>query len=140
MDVINHISKVPGYPDATVKSPNSKYQAGYKLYTNGPRLHEFLQEMNTEVLSKHGAITGGEMPFVRDEKEILKAVGPSNGELNMIFIFEIVDIDNDDSGFRLTWSDWTPSKLRDIISKWQNFMIQNDGWNTLFVENHGTHM
>lgn len=110
----------------------------YDFYANGPRLHEFLQDINKKVLSKYDSITVGEMPFVRDNKEILKVVGADRGELNMIFIFEIVDIDNDESGFRLTLRDWDANEIKQIMNKWQKFMIENDGWNSLFIENHGT--
>lgn len=137
MDVINHISKTPGYPDAPITSPGSKYQPGHKWYANGPRLHEWLQAMNREVLSQYDTITVGEMPFVRDEEEILKVVGAKRGELNMIFIFEMVDIDNDDTGFRLTLRDWNTNEVKKIFNKWQTLMIDRDGWNSLFIENHG---
>jgi oligo-1,6-glucosidase len=137
MDVINHISKTPGYPDAPITSPGSKYQPGYKYYANGPRLHEWLQAMNREVLSKYDTITVGEMPFVRSEDEILKVVGAKRGELNMIFIFEMVDIDNDETGFRLTLRDWNTNEIKKIFNKWQTLMIERNGWNSLFIENHG---
>lgn len=137
MDVINHISKVPGYPDAPVRNAAAPYQPGYVHYCNGPKLHDYLQEMNEKVLSKYDTITVGEMPFVRDEKEILQVVGSDNKELNMIFIFEIVDVDNAVGDFRLTLRHWEPREIRDIMAKWQRFMIDNDGWNSLFIENHG---
>ena len=92
--MINLISKVPGYPDGDVVEPDALYQPGFKHYANGPRLHEYLKAMNREVLSKYDAMTVGEMPFIRDHGEILKAVGAQEEELNMIFIFELVDIDN----------------------------------------------
>lgn len=137
MDVINHISKTPGYPDAPITSPGDKYQPGHKYYANGPRLHEWLQAMNREVLSQYDTITVGEMPFVRDADEILKIVGAKRGELNMIFIFEMVDIDNDETGFRLTLRDWNTNEIKKILNKYQTLMIDRDGWNSLFIENHG---
>lgn len=137
MDVINQISKTPGYPDAPISSPGSKYQPGHKYYANGPRLHEWLQAMNREVLSQYDTITVGEMPYVRSEEEILKVVGAKRGELNMIFIFEMVDIDNDESGFRLTLRNWNSNEIKKIYNKWQSLMIDRDGWNSLFIENHG---
>jgi oligo-1,6-glucosidase len=138
MDVINHISKTPGYPDAPITSPGDKYQPGHKYYANGPRLHEWLQAMNREVLSQYDTITVGEMPFVRDADEILKIVGAKRGELNMIFIFEMVDIDNDETGFRLTLRDWNTNEIKKILNKYQTLMIDRGGWNSLFIENHGT--
>lgn len=58
------------------------------------RLHEFLREMNDKVLSKYDTITVGEMPFVQDEDEVLRVVARERKELNMIFIFELVDLSN----------------------------------------------
>lgn len=139
MDVINHISKVPDYPNAPAKHASASYESGHMYYCNGPRLHEFLREMNDNVLGQYDCMTVGEMPMVRDEKEIIQAVGSENRELNMIFIFELVDIDNAKDDFRLTLRHWEPREIREIVSKWQRFMIDNRGWNSLFIENHGTH-
>lgn len=50
-------------------------------------MHEFLKEINQKVLSKYDTMTVGEMPFVRDEDEVLRVVGEDSKELNMIFIF-----------------------------------------------------
>ncbi|KAG9549110.1 alpha-glucosidase-like protein maltase, partial [Aureobasidium melanogenum] len=136
MDVINHISKVQTFPDAEVVAPDHKYQPGFKYYCNGPRLHEWLKNMRAEVLDKYDTITVGEMPFVRDENEILKIVREDEKELNMIFIFEQVDIDNEPGKYRMTLRDWDADEIRKIFSHWQRLMIDKDGWNSLFVENH----
>lgn len=136
MDVINLISKVPGYPDGEIVAPDHLYQPGYKHFANGPRLHEYLQELNEKVLSKYDTITVGEMPFVRDENEVLKVVHPDRNELNMIFIFEIVDLDGIPGSYRLTQYDWKKSEIRKIMSKWQKKMAERGGWNSLFIENH----
>lgn len=63
-----------------------------QYYANGPRLHEFLQDIYKQVLSKYDTITVGEMPFVKDDNEILRVVGEDRGELNMIFIFEVCNL------------------------------------------------
>jgi oligo-1,6-glucosidase len=136
MDVINHISKVQTFPDADVIAPDHKYQPGFKYYCNGPRLHEWLKNMRAEVLDKYDTITVGEMPFVRDESEILKIVREDEKELNMIFIFEQVDIDNEPGKYRMTLRDWETDEVRKIWSHWQRLMIDKDGWNSLFWENH----
>ncbi|KAL2354107.1 glycoside hydrolase superfamily [Cryomyces antarcticus] len=136
MDVINMISKDQSFPDGEVVAPDHKYQPGFKYFANGPRLHEFLREINTKVLSKYDTITVGEMPFVRDEEEILKVVGAEAGELNMIFIFELVDIDNVPGSYRLTLREWDANEIKTMMNRWQRLMIDRDGWNTIFCENH----
>ncbi|KAI9782407.1 MAG: hypothetical protein M1816_001905 [Peltula sp. TS41687] len=136
MDVINVISKVQSFPDAEVVLPDQRWQPGFKHFANGPRMHEFLKEMNREVLSKYDALTVGEMPWVREEDEILKAVGSQAGELNMIFIFDIVDIDTVPGRDRFSIREWNLKDLKSVVHKWQRTMAERDGWNSLFIENH----
>lgn len=88
MDVINFISKVPGFPDAPITRPGQKYQFGDKYYACGPRLHEYLLDIG-KILKEYNAFSVGEMPCVGDPKDILNAVGFDRGELNMIFQFEM---------------------------------------------------
>ena len=137
MDVINLISKDQRFPDAEpVLGSDRKYHPGSKYYVNGPRMHEYLQEIKHKVLQKYDAITVGEMPGVSDIDEILRTVGSKNGELNMIFIFDVVDIDNEPGKVRMTLHDWSVKDLGCAITKWQRAMIECDGWNSVFVENH----
>ncbi|KAF2261372.1 alpha-glucosidase [Lojkania enalia] len=136
MDVINLISKVQSFPDADVALPDHKFQPGNKYYANGPRLHEYLKEINRKVLSKYDTITVGEMPFVRDEDEIIRVVGAASEELNMIFAFDLVDIDNVPGDFKYTLQAWDARDLKRIVNKLQRLMLERDGWNALFVENH----
>jgi oligo-1,6-glucosidase len=135
MDVINLISKHQDFPDAPVVV-KAKYQPGDKYYANGPRLHEYLKEINQKVLSKYDAMTVGEMPFVRNEDEIMRIVGATSGELNMIFAFDLVDIDNVPGDFKFTLHPWDARDLKRTVSRLQRLMLERDGWNSLFVENH----
>ncbi|MDK2811370.1 MAG: oligo,6-glucosidase [Petroclostridium sp.] len=132
MDVINMISKVEGLPDAPRKN-NDPYQDGGQYYLNGPRVHEFLQEMNKTVLSKYDIMTVGETPGVTPEEALLY-VGDDREELNMVFQFELMDIDAGEDG---KW-DVVPWKLTDfkrIMTKWQK-ELHNKGWNSLYLNNH----
>ncbi|QGI87407.1 hypothetical protein CEK25_002363 [Fusarium fujikuroi] len=134
MDVINFISKQDGLPDATVKIPGAKYQWGDEHYACGPRLHEYLQDIG-KILKEYNAFSVGEMPAVQDPKEVIKSVGESRGELNMIFNFEIVDMDHGDGG-KFSPRKWEMQDLKRIVNKWQTFMYKNKGWNALYLENH----
>ena len=136
MDVINMISKVTTYPDAEeVLDPKThKYQPGTKYFVNGPKLHDYMHEMYREVLSKHDTITVGEMPGVSDEEEICRTVGADSEELRMIFIFDIVDIDK--PNVRMALKDWDTKDMKAIVSRWQRCMIERNGWNSVFIENH----
>ncbi|KAK0102911.1 hypothetical protein ONS96_005537 [Cadophora gregata f. sp. sojae] len=134
MDVINFISKVPGLPDAEITRPDTEFQSGHKYFACGPRLHEYLLDMG-KILKEYNAFSVGEMPGVDDPKDILDAVGFDRGELNMIFHFEIVNMDIGDKG-KFSPRKWEMSTLKSIVNKWQHFMIENDGWNALYLENH----
>ncbi|ORY59647.1 glycoside hydrolase superfamily [Pseudomassariella vexata] len=135
MDVINLISKVPGYPDAeVVLGAGCKFQPAFKYFVNGPKMHDYLQEMHREVLSKYDTITVGEMPGISDDDEVLRTVGAKAGELRMIFIFDLVDIDK--PHVRMALKPWDVKEMKSIISRWQRVMIEKDGWNSVFIENH----
>lgn len=137
MDVINLISKDQRFPNAPPSlGPGRKYHPGGKYYVNGPRMHEYLLEVKREVLSKYGAISVGEMPGVHDIREIIRTVHSKTGELNMIFIFDIVCIDDVPGKVRMTLQPWSVRDIRRIVDKWQRAMIDNDGWNSVFIENH----
>lgn len=91
MDVINFISKDPGFPDGARKQ-GDRYGDGSPYYMNGPKIHEFLQEMNREVLSHYNCMTVGEMPGASTD-DALHYTNPANHEVNMVFTFEHMDLD-----------------------------------------------
>jgi glycosidase len=76
------------------------------------------------------------MPWVRDEDEILRVVGSKAEELNMIFIFELVDLDDDWGKFRMSFREFEPWEIKECQTRYQRLMIDRDGWNSLFIENH----
>jgi oligo-1,6-glucosidase len=132
MDVINFISKEEGLPDDEAK-PGKKYASGSKYYRNGPRIHEYLQEMNEKVLSHYDVMTVGEMPGVKPEMA-REYTGESRNELNMVFQFEHVSLDNGPGG---KW-DLKPLDLLDLkksLTKWQTG-LEETGWNSLYFNNH----
>ncbi|MCE3203737.1 glycoside hydrolase family 13 protein [Paenibacillus sonchi] len=132
MDVINMISKAEGLPDGEVYEGYA-FGDGNPYYSNGPKIHEYLQEMNREVLSKYDLITVGEMPKVGVEQAKLYT-GSDRGELNMIFHFEHVTVGNGQFG---RWSpvEWKLTELKRIFSRWQ-YGLKEDGWNSLYWSNH----
>ena len=137
MDVINLISKDSNFPDAApLSGKDRQYFPGTKYYANGPRMHEYLQEIKHKVLIPHNAITVGEMPHVNDINEIIRTVGAKSGELNMIFIFDIVELDTPPGWPRMNLKKFSVKEMGEPITKWQKAMIENDGWNSVFIENH----
>ena len=132
MDVINMISKQPGLPDG-VQGEGQLYGDGSPYNMNGPRIHEFLQEMNQEVLSKYPIMTVGEMPGTTPGDAILYT-NPDRNEVNMIFTFEHMDLDSAPGG---KWN-LKPLNLVDLkenLTKWQT-ALHNKGWNSLYWNNH----
>ncbi|KAJ6031401.1 hypothetical protein N7540_002133 [Penicillium herquei] len=134
MDVINFISKDLRFLDAPIKDPRTQWQWGDKWYANGPRLHEHLQGLG-KILKQYDAFSVGEMPFVKDEAEVLKAVQFDRNEINMIFNFEHVDIDHGTYD-KFEPGSWKLTDLKDFFQRWQTFMYSNNGWNALYWENH----
>lgn len=132
MDVVNFISKDTSYPQGETNEVG-KYGDGSPYYMNGPRIHEFLQEMNKEVLSKFDTITVGEMPGVNVEQGKLYT-GTDRNELNMVFHFEHVGLGDGKFG---KWDPkpWKLTELKEIFTKWQNG-LEKDGWNSLYWSNH----
>lgn len=132
MDVINFISKVPGLPDAELPE-GKRYAPGGEYFINGPRIHEFLQEMNKETVSQYDVMTVGEMPGANVEQAKLYT-DENRHEVNMVFQFEHVDLDSGPGG---KW-DLRPlrlSDLRDNFTKWQKG-LEEVGWNSLYLNNH----
>lgn len=134
MDVINLISKDPAYPnDPEVEAGG--HESALWMAANGPRVHEYLQEMNREVLSKYDVVTVGETPDVSTE-DALKYTGFDRDELQMVFQFEHMDVDSNPEGFG-KWNDekFKLVDLKRVLSKWQNDLA-GKGWNSLYWNNH----
>jgi len=131
MDVISMISKVPGLPDGPVDKNGYGSFGPYSV--NGPRVHEYLQEMNREVLSKYDLITVGECSGVTID-EAKKYAASSGKELNMVFQFEHMDLDGGES-FKWNRKKIQLTKLKEVLSKWQT-ELEGKAWNSLFWCNH----
>jgi oligo-1,6-glucosidase len=132
MDVINLISKTERFPDGA-QAPGIPYGDPSPFCVNGPRVHEYLQEMNREVLSKYDIITVGETPMATVE-DARRYTNIDGSELNMVFQFEHVNLDHGKFG---KW-DGESFRLRDLkktMSRWQEGLY-GSGWNSLYWENH----
>ncbi|KAF8883819.1 glycoside hydrolase family 13 protein [Infundibulicybe gibba] len=138
MDVINLISKVDGLPDAPITNPNELYQPATMYFANGPRVHEYLKEMRSKVLSKGDLITVGETPFTYSESALSAYVIPSGEELDMVFQFEIMELDapKGTDHAPLIHVDWKLAEFKETVSRWQRFKRDEGFWNAIFIENH----
>jgi oligo-1,6-glucosidase len=133
MDVINLISKNPALEDGIVP-PGSRLGDGFPHYSYGPRIHEFLREMHSEVFEGRVGqfVTVGEMPGVTIEQARL-FTDPARRELNMVFQFEHVGLDHDASKWNHRPID--PLELKHSFRRWQDGLA-DVGWNSLYWNNH----
>lgn len=118
MDVIDYIGK---QPDSC-------------LVTDGPHLHDYLQEMHRETFGARNILTVGEAWSATPGSALLYS-GRDRHELSMVFQFEHVTQAWDDK-----WGKWRSKpfdlvRLKSVLSKWQ-YALADDGWNSLFWGNH----
>ncbi len=135
MDVINLISKNPAYPDDPQVAAGGGTDSIF-FAANGPRVHEYLAEMNREVLAHYPVITVGETPGVTTADGLLYT-GFDRGELQTLFQFEHMGVDANPNPALGKWND-QPFDLRDlkrILSKWQ-LDLAGKGWNANYWNNH----
>lgn len=132
MDVITMISKDQRFLDGE-KGPQDFYGDCGPYVNNGPRVHEFLKEMNQKVLSKFDWMTVGEGAGASVD-DAVAYTGFDAGELNMIFSFEHVDLGQTIYG---KWSDGLVDlvELKKVFVKWEDG-LEERAWNSLFWDNH----
>ncbi|KAI8935809.1 hypothetical protein NX059_007327 [Plenodomus lindquistii] len=135
VDTVNMYSKGEML-DAPITDKGSEWQfAGYQ-YCNGPRMAEFLSEMNA-VLKKYDAMTVGECPNTPDMKRVLEYVSAKENQLNMVFQFDVVDVGQGPYKFQTTPRNWTLPQFKSAIARTQDLIrAPSDGWTTVFLENH----
>ncbi|HAQ06407.1 MAG TPA: alpha,alpha-phosphotrehalase [Bacillus bacterium] len=131
LDVINLISKNQDFPDDDGSVPPGD---GRKFYTDGPKIHEYLKEMNREVFSKYDSMTVGEMSSTTIEN-CIKYSNPERNELSMTFNFHHLKVDYL-NGDKWSLTDFDFLGLKRILSLWQLEMHKGGGWNALFWCNH----
>lgn len=131
LDVINMISKVPGLPAV---SGREKLAWGGQYFMNGPKLHDYLQEMNKEVFQHYDCMTVGEC-FDVDVEQANKLVGQDRHELNMIFQMEHMALDHGPNGKWDVQPSWSRVELKKILRRWTDG-LENTGWGSQFWMNH----
>lgn len=130
MDVINMISKTEDYSDGEQKG---MYGDLSPYCMNGPKVHEYLREMNEKVLCRYDVMTIGEA-MEASPAEAKKYAGADRKELNMVFQLEHLDMGKGKYG---KWNDKPVNlqELKGIFNKWQE-ELNGVGWNSLCWSNH----
>ncbi|KAF2209061.1 glycoside hydrolase family 13 protein [Cercospora zeae-maydis SCOH1-5] len=128
-------SKDQSFPDAAIEDPNAELQYPRDMVVNGPRIHEFLQEIG-EIVSRYDAMTVGEYGAAPIET-ILNYVSKSRKELNMVFLFDILDVGmGKPYRFDVAPRSWDLPSIAAAIAKTQSLIDGTDAWTTVFLENH----
>jgi len=130
MDVIPLISKRSGFPDA----PNDDFENTINtIYSNGPRVHEFLQEMTAQTNAYYDVMTVGEGIGVSKEN-CLDYVGSDRKELDMLYHFDHLFLGYE-GGDRLKSHGFTLIEVKQIFREWQE-AIGDTGWLNICLDNH----
>ena len=131
MDVISLISKRLDFKN--VPKNMIFIDVMEKYYANGPRVHEYIKEMNKKVLSKYDIVTIGEGPGINLDNG-LSYVNEDENELNMIFHFDHLTMDFGLEG-KYDPIPFDFIKFKKIFSSWDK-LFSNKGWNSIFLGNH----
>ena len=130
MDVISVISKPPGLPDSDTDIFDETIN---RYYANGPKIHDYLKEMNEKVLSRYDIMTVGEGPGI-DLTNGINYVHEDRNELNMVFHFGHMFIHNGPGG------KYDPIEIdlptfKKVFNDWDNH-LKDGGWGSIFLGNH----
>lgn len=130
MDVISLISKNEAYPDSEYEKLQDTI---VNYYANGPKIHQYLHEMNQEVLSKYDIMTVGEGPGIDLQNGPLY-VDAARQELDMVFHFDHMFIDCGVGG-KYDPVPFDFQTFKDVFNKW-DAALKSGGWGSIFLGNH----
>ncbi len=137
LDAINIISKPEGFPD----DPSTDYEKHTSsipfVITNGTMVHPWMKELTRETFSRYDVMTVGETSATSPEDAKLWA-GYHTGELNMIFHFDHMGVDNDPNGSlggKWSYAPYKLTELKRILNDWQT-TLEGNAWGSLYWNNH----
>lgn len=134
IDTAGMYSKVQSFADAPVVFPDLDAQPCKQFHQSGPRIHEFHKEMFKKVTSKYDAMTVGEVGHSSRE-DALKYVSAKEKEMNMMFLFDVVEIGSPTED-RFLYQGYTLKQFKQAVANMSTFTEGTDAWATCFVENH----
>ena len=137
LDAINIISKPEGFPD----DPSTDFEKHTSsipfVITNGTMVHPWMKELTRETFSRYDVMTVGETSATSPEDAKLWA-GYHTGELNMIFHFDHMGVDNDPNGSlggKWSYAPYKLTELKRILNDWQT-TLEGNAWGSLYWNNH----
>lgn len=135
MDVIPFIAKDTTFPIITQKELDEKYEGRWDVYmASGPGLHQYLKEMNEQVLSKYDVMTLAEGAGTTKSTAML-LVDPERKELDMSYHFDGVSLGYAPGYFKKMNPDWSLVDFKKIYSDWDSVFAEK-GWGTIYLGNH----
>lgn len=133
IDAINLISKPEDFADLPATQAGY-HQSCFELIKNRPKVHQWLKEMRTEVFDQYKDLVYiGECGGTNDLTDVKNYILPSRRELDLIFQFELMEVDSGPLG-AFSGRNWQLSELKALTKKWQT--ILRPAWNTFHLENH----
>ena len=137
LDAINIISKPEGFPD----DPSTDFEKHTSsipfVISNGTMVHPWMKELTRETFSRYDVMTVGETSATSPEDAKLWA-GYHTGELNMIFHFDHMGVDNDPNGKlggKWSYAPYKLTELKRILNDWQT-TLEGNAWGSLYWDNH----
>ena len=137
LDAINIISKPEGYPD----DPSTDFEKHTSsipfVISNGTMVHPWMKELTRETFSRYDVMTVGETSATSPQDAKLWA-GYHTGELNMIFHFDHMGVDNDPNGKlggKWSYAPYKLTELKRILNDWQT-ILEGNAWGSLYWNNH----
>ena len=137
LDAINIISKPEGFPD----DPSTDFEKHTSsipfVISNGTMVHPWMKELTRETFSRYDVMTVGETSATSPEDAKLWA-GYHTGELNMIFHFDHMGVDNDPNGKlggKWSYAPYKLTELKRILNDWQT-TLEGNAWGSLYWNNH----
>lgn len=137
LDAINIISKPEGFPD----DPSTDFEKHTSsipfVISNGTMVHPWMKELTRETFSRYDVMTVGETSATSPEDAKLWA-GYHTGELNMIFHFDHMGVDNDPNGSlggKWSYAPYKLTELKRILNDWQT-TLEGNAWGSLYWNNH----
>lgn len=118
LDVVDHFGKEPDK----------------KIRVAGPRLHEYIRELSSEVLRGTELVTVGEAWSATPESAKLYS-NPDGSELSMVFQFEHIKLDRMPGRENRALVPLPFQQFKQVLGRWQT-ELYGRGWNSLFWENH----
>ena len=135
MDVIPFIAKDTTFPVITQKDIDTKYEGRWDEYlASGPGLHQYLQEMNKEVLSKYDVMALAEGAGTT-KATAMNFVDPDRHELDMSYHFDGVSLGYVKGKYKTMNPDWSLTEFKKIYSDWDSVFAKK-GWGTIYLANH----